>query len=97
MAKKEEERAVTAPLKTALRSVVVMGPALPVPTEPPVLNTPLGPSTALIPKVLSFISKTLRSNLFVFLSLLDIDYDTTIPSYFDDPFLMVCLARLLPP
>jgi hypothetical protein len=59
MAKKEEERAVTAPLKTALRSVVVIGPALPVPTEPPVLNMPLGPSTALIPKVLNFISKTL--------------------------------------
>jgi hypothetical protein len=97
MAKKEEERAVTAPLKPALRSVVVMGPALLIPMEPPVFNTPLGPSTALIPKVLNFISKTLRSNLFVFLSLLDIDYDTTIPSYFDDPFLMVRLARLLPP
>lgn len=74
-----------------------MGPALPVPVEAPMPNLPVGPSPAFISKVLNFISKIPRANLFALLSLIDIDYDTAIPSYFDDPYLMVRLARLLPP
>ncbi|CAD6272592.1 unnamed protein product [Miscanthus lutarioriparius] len=51
----------------------------------------------IIRKVLNFLSKTPRSCPFASLTLLNIDFDTVIPPYFNDPLILAHLALLLPP
>lgn len=48
-------------------------------------------------KVQNFISKPIISSPFIFLSLLDFDYNTLIPSFFCDSLMLAHLACLLPP
>ena len=67
----------------------------------------VGPSTAsdplvtvvlsIIRKVLNFITSNPSSNFLRFLSLLDINHNTLIPSYFNDQHLLIHLALILHP
>lgn len=61
-----------------------------------VVQAPLATKATRLTHVLNFISKTPPSSSFTCLYVLDIDHDTLIPSYFDDPITVVCLTYLLP-
>ena len=78
--------AVKGPLP-ALKSVIV-GPSSV--SEPMVVVVP-----SLLKKVLNHIPSSPSSNFLRSLSLLDINHDTLIPSYFNDKLILVYLALLL--
>ena len=85
--------------RPTVKSVIVGGPVLI--TEPMSPIPASGSKTPLLPrelfKVLSFINRSLPASMLSYLSLLDIDPDTIIPSYFNDLPLLAHLACLLPP
>lgn len=77
------------PKKPALR-LVIYGPSIP--EDPLVTVVPF-----LLQKVLNFISVSPSSNFLRNLSLIDIDHNTMIPSFFNDSHILVHLVFLLHP
>lgn len=74
----------------SIKSIIVGGPVL-----IPKSKSPLQPRALL--KVSTFINKSIYASIFSWLSLLDIDPNTIIPPFINDPSLLVYLAFLLPP
>lgn len=81
--------AVAMPKKPALRSVIY-GPSIP--EDPLVTIVP-----SLLQKVLNFISVSPSSNFLRNLSLIDINHNTMIPSFFNDSHILVHLVFLTHP
>lgn len=74
----------------SIKSIVVGGPVLISASK-----SPLQPRALF--KVLNFLTKNVPSSHFSWLSLMDIDPNTPIPSFINYPYLLVHLAFLLPP
>lgn len=75
------------PVMTAARVLFPAAPFVP----------PPAPVIPVLSKVLNFISKIPASSHFIFLTVLDIDYDTIIPPYFNDRLTLARLVLILPP